>query len=417
MLAKLTDLWKSRLDGCPEAPTLEYSNVVQGPNGPEYVFRLVSGTVDVPAFDRDWAFYDKLLVLDSSEVTNNGTDPDSLPVEALFDDLGISGLVFPLNRWTKASWGQQHPRVQRELVVADVRNVYTDKNGASTMVALRIWGNWQMTLTPGLIFRLSQRLVDFNTSKILSALFEIDLLWESEGSLYADEEDDGHHSVPFLQLIMNPNSFGKIHGARKYVKTEGEIQKLFRDLKGLGNNIAGSLVLKSSQHRATQRILSNRLSVVWGPPGMSFRSVQECLVHDLAIGTGKTYTISLSLLRLIEVEGRYSGPRRRIIFITAITHAAIEACRSKLVRLMDAYRSIESLPHKWLDEVKVEVVSRGSDHPGPSRSDNGIYIYAGTLFQVSYISLTFNSLLFDASSVALQFHKATFFSGRLRHCR
>ncbi|KJA28890.1 hypothetical protein HYPSUDRAFT_1082968 [Hypholoma sublateritium FD-334 SS-4] len=366
VLAKLTDLWKSRIDGCPEAPTLEYSNVVQGRNGPEYVFRLVCGTVDVPAFDRDWAFYDKLLVLDSSEVTNNGTDPDSLPVEALFDDLGISGLVFPLNRWTKASWGQQHPRVQRELVVADVRNVYTDKNAASTMVALRIWGNWQMSLTPGSIFRLSPRLVDFNTSKILSALFEIDVLWESEGSLYADEEDDGHHSVPFLQLVMNPNSFGKIHGAKKYVKTEGEIQKLFRDLKGLENNIAGSLVLKSSQHRATQRILSNRLSVVWGPPG-----------------TGKTYTISLSLLRLIEVEGRYSGPRRRIIFITAITHAAIEACRSKLVRLMDAYRSVESLPHKWLDEVKVEVVSRGNDHPGPSRSDNGTYIYAGTLFQLS----------------------------------
>ncbi len=140
VLAKLTDLWKSRIDGCPEAPTLEYSNVVQGPNGPEYVFRLISGTVDVPAFDRDWAFYDKLLVLDSSESTNNGTDPGALPVEALFDDLGVSGLVFPLNRWTKANWGQQHPRVQRELVVADVRNVYTDKNAASTMVALAHMG-------------------------------------------------------------------------------------------------------------------------------------------------------------------------------------------------------------------------------------------------------------------------------------
>jgi hypothetical protein len=38
-------------------------------------------------------------------------------------------------------------------------------------------------------------------------------------------------------------------------------------LKSLGNDIAGSLVLKASQHKATQRILGNRLSVIWGPPG------------------------------------------------------------------------------------------------------------------------------------------------------
>ncbi|KAF8963694.1 hypothetical protein BDZ97DRAFT_1819948, partial [Flammula alnicola] len=365
VLAKLTELWQSRIDGCPEAPTLEYCNVVQGVNGPEYIFRLLSGTIDVPATDRDYAFYDKLLVLDTPDLSSNEESCENLPVEALFDDLGVSGLVFPLNRYTKASWGQQDPRVQRELVVADVRNVYTDQEKRGTMVALRTWGNWQVLLKAGAVYRLSSRLVDFNTTKILSALFEIDLRWSSEADMYEDE-DNGPHDVPFLQLIINPTSFGKIPSAKKYVKAENDIQKLFRDLKGLGNNVAGSLVLKASQHRATQRILSNRLSVIWGPPG-----------------TGKTYTISLSLLRLLEVERRHCGPIPKIIFITAITHAAIEACQSKLLRLMDAYRSIDSLPHKWLDEVEVEVVSRGNDHPAPPKSGSGLRIYAGTIYQLS----------------------------------
>jgi hypothetical protein len=115
---------------------------------------------------------------------------------------------------------------------------------------------------------LSSRLVDFNTTKILSALFELDLCWSSQiEELYYDEEQTDHHNVPFLQLILDPSSFGGMHMGKEYLKTENRIQKLFRDLKDLNNETAGSLVLKASQHKATQRILSNRLSVIWGPPG------------------------------------------------------------------------------------------------------------------------------------------------------
>lgn len=364
--------------------------MVQSTNGPKYIFRLVSGEVDVPAVDKDWALYDKLLVRDIAKSTDlESNSEDVLPVEALFDDLGVSGLVFPLARWAMPTWGQQDPRVQRELVVADVRNVFMEKGKHSTMVALRIWpgGKWNNTvLKVGDIYRLSPRLVDFNTSKILSSLFECDLQWESEGALWADEDEDGddmHRDVPFLQLITAPASFGKIHDAKKYVKTEAEIQKLFRDLKSLGNDVAGSLVLKASQHRAAQRILSNRLSIIWGPPGASQMFMRhKSFTYSVTTGTGKTYTISLSILRLLEVERRHCGEVRKIIFITAFTHSAIEACRSKLVKLMEAYRSIESLPLKWLDDVQIDVVSRGSDHPAPPKSGSGIRIYAGTLFQV-----------------------------------
>ena len=83
------------------------------------------------------------------------------------------------------------------------------------------------------------------------------------------------------------------------------------------------------------------------------------------LGTGKTYTISLSLLRLLEVQRRRGDNRTKIIFITAITHAAIEACRTKLLKLMDAYRSIDSYPTAWLRDIKVEVVTKGSGHSPP----------------------------------------------------
>ncbi|KDR75650.1 hypothetical protein GALMADRAFT_248246 [Galerina marginata CBS 339.88] len=370
VLAKLTELWQSRIDSCPEAPTLEFCNVVQGANGLEYIFRLVSGTVDVPASDRDISFYDKLLVLDTPDLLRGEDGFDNLPVEALFDDLGVSGFVFPLNRYTKASWAQQDPRVQRELFVADVRNVYLDQDRRHTMVALRTWGTGQLMFKRGLVYRLSPRYVDFNTTKVLSALFEIDLCWGAENELFGPDDDEegelyAHHYVPFLQLIIEPHSLGTIPAAKMYIKTENTIQRLFRHLKDLGNVTAGSLVLKASQHKATQRILLNRLSVIWGPPG-----------------TGKTYTISLSLLRLIEVERRHYGPKPKVVFITAVTHAAIEACKSKLLRLMDAYRSVDSLPNKWLSDVKVEVVSRGNDHPAPSRTGSAVQIYAGTIYQL-----------------------------------
>lgn len=151
-------------------------------------------------------------------------------------------------------------------MVADVRNVFTDSDRLHTLVVLRTWGTAEMKFEEGAVYRLSPRLIDFNTTKVLSSLFEIDLSWGSEEYFY-DNDYHPHRDVPFLQLVIEPNSLGKIAAARQYVKTENDIQNLFHELEDLGNDVAGSLVLKVSQRTATQRILSNRLSVIWGPPG------------------------------------------------------------------------------------------------------------------------------------------------------
>ncbi|KAJ7668719.1 hypothetical protein DFH06DRAFT_207163 [Mycena polygramma] len=253
VLAKLTDLWKARIEGCPDAPVLEYKETVQGAKGVEHIFYLLSGSLDIPNGDKDKAFYDYIM-------TEDDTGPDDIPVEALYDDLSVAGLLFPLNRNTKPKWDAQHSVVRQKLLVADLRDIAVD--GMRTKVTVQTWGGWDVRLLAGHHYRLSPRLVDFNTTKILSTLLELDIA--ATTNLHAD--------VPFLQLILNPRSFGDdpefVLSGKEFVKVENNIQSMFRQLKDLdaSGGAAGALVLKPSQHRAVQRILSSRLSVLWGPP-------------------------------------------------------------------------------------------------------------------------------------------------------
>ncbi|KAJ7270062.1 hypothetical protein B0H12DRAFT_1178144, partial [Mycena haematopus] len=360
VLAKLSELWKARIEACPDAPVLEYKETVQGAKGVEHVFYLLSGSLDIPAGDKDKAFYDYIM-------TEDDTGPDDIPVEALFDDLSVAGLLFPLNRNTKARWDNQNAVVRQKLLVADLRDIAVD--GQRTKVTVQTWGGWDVRLVAGHHYRVSPRLVDFNTTKVLSTLLELDIA--ATTGLDAD--------VPFLQLILNPRSFGDdpdfVEMGKEFVKVENSIQSMFQQLKKLdtAGGAAGALVLKPSQHRAVQRILSNRLSVLWGPPG-----------------TGKTYTIALALLRLLEVQHRLGHTKRKIVFITAMTHAAIEAVLSKLSHLRECYTSIDSLPTEWLDNVKIERVFKGHDHAAPSKSDPSANIlYAGTVYQLCVFSKRF----------------------------
>ena len=76
------------------------------------------------------------------------------------------------------------------------------------------------------------------------------------------------------------------------------------------------------------------------------------------------------------------GESRFIVFLTAMTHAAIEACVSKLRTLIGYYRECGSLGMnvRWLDKVNLERVLSGASHTGPSKDET--YIYAGTVYQV-----------------------------------
>lgn len=262
VLAKLTELWRSRIDGCPDAPILAYRGSPAHAGVTKHQFTLISGSLDIPA-DKDRAFFDYLLTEDCDTAgSGNDSDQSNIPVEALFDDLGVSGLVFPLNRYTKVKWEEQHPLVQSHLLVADLRDI--DIQGNNTIVTIQTWGNYNVKLLPGHHYRLSPRLIDFNLAKVLSTLLELDLR-------VGDDEPESTE-VPFVQLMTNPRSLAfdqdNSHGTSDSIlKAEINIQTLFRELHELGSDPAGKLLLKASQRHATRRILSQRLTVIWGPPG------------------------------------------------------------------------------------------------------------------------------------------------------
>ncbi|KAK1230547.1 hypothetical protein PQX77_006347 [Marasmius sp. AFHP31] len=348
VLAKLSELWKSRIEGCPDAPILEYRSMQEAGETTEYIFHLKSGSLDVPISEKGKHFFGHIITPDDED------DLNEVPTEVLFDDLALSGLVLSFN---ESRWKSQHSLVRKKLVVADICDM--SLGGGQTQVVVRAWpraGN-RMSFVEGCLYRISPRLVDFNTSKVLSALFELDL------------RNDGGDPVPFLQLVHDPKSFRSDitlspETVKLMAKAEGGIQRTFDELsKNLDVERAGPLRLKPSQKRATHHILSHRLSVIWGPPG-----------------TGKTHTIALSLLRLLNIQYLLGHEPSKVIFITAMTHAAIDAFLSKLKYLTECYRAIEGLDIEWLDAIKVEHVLSGQKLPRNTLSRTTIF--AGTIYQL-----------------------------------
>jgi hypothetical protein len=254
-LAKLMELWRSRIEGCPEAPILEYQCVEPGETS-SHRFKLISGRIDMPP-DKDRSFYDSLLTEDSDD---NIDQSNSLPVEALFDDLSVSGLVFPLNKYTRARWSSQHPAVQRKLMIVDLQDTISEKG--ETHVLMQEW-SIGVKLTPNQRYRFSPRLVDFNMTKVLSTILELDLRCATGPYGEFDGQD-----VPFVRLISDPHSFGREHAnSTEVMRISLSIQSLFHRRHDSGSEEAGALILKASQLKAANRILSHRLAVVWGPPG------------------------------------------------------------------------------------------------------------------------------------------------------
>jgi hypothetical protein len=222
------------------------------------------------------SFYDWILVAEED-------DEDEVPIEALFQDLPLAGLIFPLNKWTLGKWNEaQCERVKEGLGLVDLRDMQVFEGGVTSVVG-RFWnggggigrGGKGLKLVEGKRYRISPRIVDFNGGKILSGLVECDLRYHHP---LKSTSKSRLENVPFLHMILDPHSFsvfpstGTTGGfySERLRKEEGVIQKLFRELGSLGVKGAKNLVLKDSQREAMRRILTGRLSVVWGPPGSVF---------------------------------------------------------------------------------------------------------------------------------------------------
>ena len=247
-------LWQDRIEGCPDAPRLEYSFTTRSQeDGYLHTFLLSSGYVDLPT-DKDRSFFGFIL-------TEDVDASSELPVEALFDDLAVFNLVFPLNKYTRHRWDSQADAVRERLFVVDVHEISV--RNLRTYVALKTFGDFNLRLRPKSTYRLSPRFVDFNITKTLSTLLEMDLKTPNH---------PGYMTMhPFLQLFSDPKAFARLSSSDEdtelYLGTSMRIQRTLKELSNLDHEEAQKLLLKQSQERCLRRILKFRLAVIWGPPG------------------------------------------------------------------------------------------------------------------------------------------------------
>lgn len=254
VLTKLQELWRNRAEGCPDAPVLEYVQTVDrtdqdGSGTVEYrQFKVSSGLIEPPT-EKERTMFDYILTPDCD-------GSDELPVEMYFDDLLFNGLVFPLNKTARQKWDSQSAVVRTNVAAANVSDLGVVQN--QTTATLQIYcSSGLFKFIPGKQYRLSPRLVDFNTSKVLQTLVEADL-----DCLDADDPP------AFMRLVTGTNieSSDNRHSELRLMQ-EQAIHRQFKELKNLGNEAAGALLLKPSQRKAARRIISSNLAVIWGPPG------------------------------------------------------------------------------------------------------------------------------------------------------
>ena len=170
----------------------------------------------------------------------------------------VCSLVFPLTRWTKGKWDQQHPPIREKCFVASVVETHVvshaddniDPKGEPVSQAIvQTYGTYGNLLKAGGLYRISPRLVDFNLASTLLNLVTMDFM------------EDTTTGVPFIELITDPQVYAisPTFGGKKALDAEAMINQRFNELAGLGVSHAAALTLKSSQRRATRRVIGSRL--------------------------------------------------------------------------------------------------------------------------------------------------------------
>ena len=284
----MNELWQSRIDGCPDAPILAYKYTSKLADGKYlHTFELVSGSVDAPN-DKERSYFEYILCEDRiyGASLSDPSDEPGLPVEALFNDLLVFNLMFPLVAGTRARWNAQPREVQENVFVTDVEDIAL--SGNRTLVVCKTWGAFDLRLGRGKVYRLSRRLVDFNLNKVLTTLLELDMRTPPHPPLHLPNPP----APDFLQLIAAPQTFASLKAnfddeadATLMLHEEETVYRLYKNLaSSLDMKAAEKLILKNSQRKALGRVISHRLTVIWGPPGRTFhRSTVRSMMADATI--------------------------------------------------------------------------------------------------------------------------------------
>ncbi|KAI8921333.1 hypothetical protein DFJ77DRAFT_545863 [Powellomyces hirtus] len=349
IMTQLESLIKSRLSNTHNTHLTLHSHL----GGSEYVFTPTSGTeyLDVAPSSSAWAPYGYLLTRADSDAALE------------FDDLAWAGVV-GLRIGGGEGWG-----------VAEVAG--WDDAGRVT-IKVRAPRN---VMRDG-AFVLSRRMVDFNTLKLIKTILTID-----------HDTQESPDSPPFFtRLLHGSPDIDLPLSAQKDQAAEERLQRFYREYYTL---VGGekALLFVGSQRKAFRAVLGRRVSVVWGPPG-----------H------GKTHTLALSALRLIELTGRRSdSPQPFRILVTASTNNAVETLIGKLASLLQHVKSIDNMQRgEWRDHVATLILSKEkSKMPDPATLPPyavvgatvwGVHTWRDKYAHKSPISTHFSSLIIDEGS-------------------
>ncbi|KAJ3398260.1 hypothetical protein CcCBS67573_g06160 [Chytriomyces confervae] len=211
-------------------------------------------------------------------------------------------------------------------------------------------------------FALMRRYVDWNTSKIARALIDVEVLRLQRVAT----------RVPaplMIRLLSENNAFNEIEfqssSAHEDLEIEGNLYTTYREIYNLEGLRDHERVLHflDSQHRAMKGILKNVVSVVWGPPG-----------------NGKTHSLALAALRLIEINARKNRPYR--IIMSAFTHEAINNFMEKVQELLKIRKSLLFQyfdKSEWVEQLEVSKLEYSNDYVIPT---SNWCICAGTVWCV-----------------------------------
>jgi hypothetical protein len=158
----------------------------------------------------------------------------------------VCSLFFPLNRFTKVKWEEQQELVKEKCLVAKVVEIIDPKNESISQAIIQTYGKYGNWPIPGTLYRISPRLVDFNLAHTLLNLVTLDFM-------------NTTMEVSFVSLVTNPQVFANkpTFGGAKALHAEETINQRFNEFSDLGVSHAAALTLKTSQRKATKRVIGS----------------------------------------------------------------------------------------------------------------------------------------------------------------
>ncbi|PRP86556.1 superfamily I DNA/RNA helicase [Planoprotostelium fungivorum] len=222
------------------------------------------------------------------------------PMRMAFNDLSFLNSIKPTAKDINSEGGFAFANVI-EVIPGD----RPQARHSSVMLEMAVGKGTKLQKDQILVMR--DRLIDFNTQKVVKQLTNID---RQEDHIYLRMVEDPYHRKPY-------------DDGERVVKEMMKTNKIFTEYEDLHNNKGGLSLLRTQNRsslsvmdatdldRALYSVVRHPLTLIWGPPG-----------------SGKTHTLVLIVLRLLQ-HYCYTGRVFRMV-MTAFTDAAIDNFMRKL---------------------------------------------------------------------------------------